>query len=73
MGITVSVTKNLREIKVGETRVSKSAILTYWEALNFHFHDFLHILKVEIWQSDKVPASKMAKTAVLQLSQLGFT
>ena len=35
-----SVTQILREIKIGESRVTKSAILTYSEALNFHFFIF---------------------------------
>ena len=37
-----SVTQILREIKVGKSRVSKSAILTHLEALNFDLYEFLH-------------------------------
>ena len=32
-----SVTQILREVKVGESRVAKFAILTHSEGLNFHF------------------------------------
>ena len=41
------ITQFLREIKVGESRVSKSAISTHLEALNFDFCEFLHFLKAE--------------------------
>ena len=45
------VTQILREIKVGEARVSKSAILTHLESLQFDFfYEFLHILKAQIYQ-----------------------
>ena len=37
----LSITQILREIKVGEFRVSKCAILTHWEALHFAFYEFL--------------------------------
>ena len=49
-----SVTQILREIKVGESRGPKSAILTYLEALNSTFYEFLHFLKAEIDQNDKI-------------------
>ena len=35
----------LREIKVGESRVSKSANLRNFEALNLDFHEFPHCLR----------------------------
>ena len=38
-------TQILREIKVKVLRVSKSAILTHLEAMNFGIYDFLHFLK----------------------------
>ena len=34
----------LREITDGDFRRSKSAILTYLEAHNLYFHEFLHFL-----------------------------
>ena len=48
------VTQILRKIKVGESRHSKSAILRHLEALNFDFNEFLHFLKAEIYQIDKI-------------------
>ena len=38
----------LIEIKVGESRVSKSAYLTNLEALNLDFYEFLHFLSAEM-------------------------
>ena len=35
--LKLSVIQILREIKVGQCRVSKSAILTHWDALKFDF------------------------------------
>ena len=43
-----SITQNLREIKLGNSRSSKSAIFPHLEALNFDFNAFLHFLKAEI-------------------------
>ena len=43
-----SVTQILREIKVGAYRVSKCAVLTQLQALNFDVCEFLHFLKAEI-------------------------
>ena len=37
-----SVTQILREIKVGESEVSKLSFYIYLEALNFDFYEFLH-------------------------------
>ena len=37
-----SITDFLREIKFGDCRSAKSAILTHSEDLNFDFHEFLH-------------------------------
>ena len=36
----------LREIKVGESRVSKYAISTHLEDLSFDFHELLHSSKL---------------------------
>ena len=41
------ITQNLREIKVGEIRVPKSAILTHLETLNFDFYEVLLFLKAD--------------------------
>ena len=48
-----SVTQILREIKFGDSRCAKSAILTHLQALNFDFHDFLHFLKNEIYKINR--------------------
>ena len=45
-----SVSQILREIKLGDSRTAKSAILTHSEGLNFDFYEFLHFLKEEIYQ-----------------------
>ena len=37
-----SVSQILREIKVGGSRDSKSAILTHLETLKFNFYEILH-------------------------------
>ena len=44
----------LREINFWDSRSAKSAILTHLEALNFEFHEFLHILKADIYQIGKI-------------------
>ena len=45
-----SITQISREINFRDSRSAKSAILTYFEAPNFDFYEFLHILKAEIYQ-----------------------
>ena len=47
--------------------VSKSAVLVHLGALNFDFYEFLHFLKAEIYQINKIQGPKMAKTAFLEL------
>ena len=48
--INFSITQILREIKIGEFRVSKSAIFTNSDTLNFAFYEFLHFTKAKIFQ-----------------------
>jgi len=43
---------------LGGVEVQKSAILTHLEALNFDFNEFLHFLKSEIYQMNKVQNKK---------------
>ena len=43
----LSITQILCEIKVGESKASKIAILTHLEALNFAFYEFLHFVKAD--------------------------
>ena len=52
-----SVIQILREISIGDSRSAKSAILTYSEALNFDFHEFLYFLKAEIYLIYKIQSS----------------
>ena len=42
-------------------------VKTYLEAPNFDFYGFLHFLEADIYQINKFRATKMAKTAVLEL------
>ena len=71
-----TITQILREIKVGKTRVSKSAILTHWEALHLDFYDFLYLLKAAIHQINKIQSPKNGKignSKIPRLSKIDFT
>ena len=57
----------LREIKNSGSRGSKFAILTHLEALNFDFHEFLHILEAEKYQINKIQSPKIAKKVIFEL------
>ena len=65
-----SITQILREINVGDARNAKSAISIHSEALNLDFYKFLHFLKTEIYQIDKIQSPKMVTTAVLDIEAL---
>ena len=52
--IFLSLRFYLREINVGDARIAKSAISTHSEALKLDFYKFLHFLKAEIYQIDKI-------------------
>ena len=43
----------LREINFGDSKSAKSVILIHLEALNFHFYEFLHFMKAEIYKINK--------------------
>ena len=64
-----SVTLILREINFGDSKSAKYAILSQLEALNFDFYDFVHFLKVENYQINKMRAFEIAKMAVFLLPQ----
>ena len=53
-----SIIQILREIKIGDSRNAKSAIFTHLEPLSFDFffflYAFLHFLKAEIYQINKI-------------------
>ena len=58
----------LREINFGDARSAKSASFTHLEALNFGFYEFFCTLRrIQFTKPTKSRASKMAKTAVLEL------
>ena len=48
------IIQNLREINFEDFWSAKSAILPHLEALNFDIYDFLHFLKAEIDQINKI-------------------
>ena len=56
-----SITQILREINFVDSRNAKYAILTHLEAMNFDFHEFLHFLKAENDQINKILSSKNGK------------
>ena len=49
-----SITQNLREINLRVSGSARTAILTYLEALHLDFYVFLHFLKAEIDQINKI-------------------
>ena len=52
--IFLLLSQNLREINFWDSGSAKSAILTHLEAVNFDFYEFLHFLKAEIYQMNKI-------------------
>ena len=61
-----SVTQILREIKVGKSIVSKSAILTHLEVLNFDISEFCTFCRLKFTKSTKFGAFKMTKTVTFR-------
>ena len=53
-----SITQILREINFGDSKSAKSAVLTYLEALDLDFYEFLHFLTAEIYQNNKIQSPK---------------
>ena len=73
-----SITQILREINLGDFRSAKSAILTHLEALKFDFNEFLHFLKAEFYQINKIQSPKNGKNGRFRASRfskivIGFT
>ena len=62
-----SITQILRDINFWILEFQKFAIFTHSEALNFDFHEFLHLLKAETYQIAQFRAPKMAKMAFFEL------
>ena len=61
------ITQILREINFEDSWSAKSAISTHLEALNLDFYEFLHFLKAEIDQKNKIHSPKNGKKAVFAL------
>ena len=51
------ITQIFRQLNFGDFRGANSAIVTLLETLNFDFYYFLHFLKAEIYQINKIPTS----------------
>ena len=51
----------LREIKVGESAASKTAILTHLEALTLDFHEFFQFVKAKIDKKTKIQSLQNCK------------
>ena len=49
-----SIIKILREINFEDSRSAQLAILPHLEALNFDIYEFLHFLKAEIYQINRI-------------------
>ena len=67
--IQFSVIQILREIKIGQSRISKSANWTHMRALNFDFYEFLHSLKDEITQFGKIQSLSNGKNSLFRISR----
>ena len=67
--IFLSLDKILREINFGDSRSAKSAILTHLEAVNFDFYEFLHFLKAEFYQINKIQSPKNGKNGRFRASR----
>ena len=64
-----SITQILREIKVGEYRISEYAILTHLDDLNFAFYEFLHFLKAEIYLINETQSLQYGKNGSFRTSK----
>ena len=56
-----SIIQILREINFEDSCSAKLAILTHFEALNFDYYEFLHFLKAEIYQMNKIHSPQNGK------------
>ena len=71
-----SATQILREINFGHSEAPKTAILTFWVALNFEFLGFFDIFKCEIPKNSKFKPFKIVKTTVFDVlisAKISFT
>ena len=58
----VSATQILREMNFRDYKRAKTAVLTFLEALNFDFDEFLHFLGAVFDQSQNSEPQKLQKT-----------
>ena len=65
-----SITQILREIKFGDARSAKYAIFMHLEALNFDFYEFLHFLKAEIYQFNKIQSPFIGQNGSFHISRV---
>ena len=66
----------LREIKIGEFRGLKSAILTNREAFNFEFYAFLQFFEAKSYQINQIWSLQNSKTGsfkTFNLCKIDFT
>ena len=63
-----SITQIFREIKFGELKSAKSAILTHLGAMNFNLYEFLHFFNARIDQINKIKSSKNGKNGIFGTS-----
>ena len=71
-----SITQVLRETNFGESRSAKAAISTHLEALNSDFYEFLHFVKAEIYQINKIQSPQNGQNSSFltsRFSQIYFT
>ena len=69
----MEIRQNLREINFEDSRSAKSSILTHLEALKFDFNEFLHFLKAEFYQINKIQGPKNGKNGHSRFSKIDFT
>ena len=50
----------------GNAKSVKCAISTHLETLNLDFYKFLHILKAELYQIDRIQSPKIAQKSFLE-------
>ena len=58
---------NYMWIQFDDSKSPKSAILPHLKVLTFDFYVFLHFMKAEIYQINKITAPKMAQIVVLDV------
>ena len=71
-----TVTQMLSEINDWESIIAKSAVLTHLEAKHFSSYEFLHFLKIENYQNNKMLSPKNGKNGSFRtsrFSKINFT